>query len=230
MSAVQAERRFYTGIAIAALAVVLVGFGRSYSARLSAGPPMSALVQLHAVLFVGWMLFFVSQTSLVAARRTATHKQFGWAGAALAGAMIVVGWITAIAAARRGHGPENLGGPLGFLTISLGDLLIFAACIAAAVALRGQPVAHKRLMLLGTVAGLLPAAIGRLPLIGSRMPLVVLVFVLFLAAGPIFDRFTRGRIHPIGLWGGLLAFASVPARLALGQTEAWNAAASWLVG
>src|SRR5262245_56150190 len=99
----KAERRFYTGIALISLVVVLLGFGRSYNVRLSAGPPMSSLVYLHAALFVGWMLFFLSQTSLVAARRTATHKQLGWVGATLAVAMIVVGAMTAIAAARRGH-------------------------------------------------------------------------------------------------------------------------------
>lgn len=228
VSAAQAERRFYTGSAIVALAVVLIGFGRTYSGRLSVGPPMSGLVQVHAALFVGWMLFFVSQTSLIAARRTPTHRQLGWVGATLAAAMTVVGSITAIAAARRGHGPEAFGGPLAFLAISLGDLLIFAVCVTAAVVWRRQPVVHKRLMLLGTIAGLVPAAIGRLPLITGRMQLIVLV--LFLAAGPVFDRLTRGRMHPVGLWGGILAFASFPLRIALGQTSAWKSFAAWLVG
>lgn len=228
--AARAERRFYTGMAIAALAAVLIGFGRTYAGRLSAGPPMSGLVHLHAALFVGWMLFFVSQTTLVATRRTPMHKQLGWIGAALAGAMVVVGYVTAIAAARRGHGPAELGGALVFLTISLGDLLIFALGIAAAVAWRGRPAVHKRLMLLGTIGGLVPAAIGRLPLIASRTPLIVAVIVLFLAAGPVFDKLTRGRIHPISLWGAILVFASVPLRLALGKTAAWQSFAAWLVG
>jgi hypothetical protein len=229
VQAARAERRFYTGMAIAALAVVLIGFGRTYTGRLSAGPPMSGLVQVHAALFVGWMLFFVSQTALVATRRTPIHRQLGWIGAALACGMVVVGSVTAIAGARRGHGPEELGGPLVFLTISLGDLLIFALCVAAAVVWRGRPIVHKRLMLLGTIGGLVPAAIGRLPLIAGT-PLVVVVFVLFLAAGAVFDKLTRGRIHPISLWGAILVFASVPLRLAGGRTAAWQSFAAWLVG
>jgi hypothetical protein len=230
MQIAQAERRFYTGMAVLSLVVVLIGFGRSYDARLTAGPPMTPLVYVHAALFVGWMLFFVSQTSLVAARRTPVHRQLGWVGAALALAMVVVGAMTAIAAARRGHDPMHQDGPLAFLVIPLGDLVIFAVCVAAAVRWRGQPVVHKRLMLLATIGALLPAAIGRLPIIGGRVPVVVAVILLFLAAGPVFDKLTRGRIHPVGLWGGILVFASVPLRLALAKTAAWQSLASWLVG
>lgn len=224
------ERRFYTGMAMVSLAVVLIGFGRTYDVRLSAGPPMTPLVYIHAALFVGWMLFLVSQTSLVAVRRTAAHKQLGWIGAALAVAMIVVGAMTAIAAARRGHDPMHAGGPLAFLLIPLGDLVIFAICVGAAVLWRAQPVIHKRLMLLATIGALVPAAIGRLPIIAGRVPVVVAVILLFLAAGPVFDKLTRGRIHPVGLWGGILVFASVPLRIAIGQTAAWQSFASWLIG
>jgi hypothetical protein len=216
-------------MAIVSLVTVLIGFGRSYTARLSAGPPMTALVLLHGAVFVGWMLFLVAQTSLVVARRTAVHRRLGWVGAALAGVMIVVGAVTAIAAARRGHGPGDLGGPLGFLTISLGDLMIFGMCVGAAVRWRGTPVIHKRLMLLGTVGGLVPAAIGRLPVIGGHTALLSVTVVLFLAAGPIFDRISRGRMHPVSLWGGLVVFLSVPVRIALGQTDAWRRFAAWLI-
>lgn len=224
-----AERRFYLTISIAALATVLVGFSRTTVVRLSDGPPMTSLVYLHAALFAGWMLFLVSQTSLIAARRTPTHRQLGWVGAALAVAMMFVGAATAIAAARRGHAPGNFGGPLAFLVIPLGDLVFFAICIGAAVLWRAQPGVHKRLMLLGTLGGLVPAAIGRLPVIAGRLPLIVLVFVLFLAAGPVFDRVTRGRIHPIGLWGGILAFLFIPVRIAIAQTAWWQTFAAWLI-
>ena len=53
MQIAQAERRFYTGMAVLSLVVVLIGFGRSYDARLTAGPPMTPLVYVHAALFVG---------------------------------------------------------------------------------------------------------------------------------------------------------------------------------
>jgi hypothetical protein len=214
-------------MALGALAMVLVGFGRSSIARLSDGPPMTPLVYLHGSLFVGWMVFLLSQASLVAARRTAVHKRLGWVGAALAVVMIVVGAATAIAAARRGHGP--VGGPLAFLTISLGDLLVFAVCVWAAVAWRAQPSVHKRLMLLGTLGGLLPAAIGRLPVVASRIPLIVLVLLLVLAAQPAFDRLTRGRMHPVSLWGGVIVFVFIPIRMALGQTDWWQTFAAWLI-
>ena len=42
----------------------------------------------------------------------------------------------------------------------LGDLVSFTLLVGAAVWQRHRPAIHKRLMVLGTVGGLMPAALG----------------------------------------------------------------------
>jgi len=46
----------------------------------------------------------------------------------------------------------------------------------------------------------------------------------------VWDLKTRGRLHSVTLWGGLLILASSPLRLVLSGTGAWLAFADWAVG
>ena len=41
---------------------------------------------------------------------------------------------------------------------------------------------------------------------------------------------TRGRLHPVTLWGGLALIVSQPLRLAVMGTEGWLAFARWATG
>jgi hypothetical protein len=52
--------------------------------------------------------------------------------------------------------------------------------------------------------------------------------LLFPAAGVAFDAITRGRVHPVYVWGGTLLVLSVPARLFLSETAAWRSVAEFL--
>jgi phosphatidylserine synthase len=81
------DRRFFTGMAIAAALTVFVGFAPTYYVRgLSEAHPLSPLVHLHGIVSTAWILLFLSQTSLVAARRTDLHRRLGIAGVVLASA------------------------------------------------------------------------------------------------------------------------------------------------
>ena len=53
---------------------------------------------------------------------------------------------------------------------------------------------------------------------------------LFIAALVAWDFASRGRVHPVTLWGGLAIVVSQPLRLVLMGTEAWLACARWAVG
>ena len=45
----------------------------------------------------------------------------------------------------------------------------------------------------------------------------------------VHDWRTRGRVHPIYVWGGLVILLSGPVRFALGHTGAWQSFARFLV-
>jgi hypothetical protein len=224
------ERLFYTGMVVAIVITVFAGFSRTFYLRpYFQTQPLIPLLVLHGVAFSSWMVLLITQTTLVATKRTRTHMRLGIAGGVLASLMIVIGTVTAIV---RAKGPSPIPGvnPLSFLTIPLGDMLVFAILVGAAFYFRRRGDMHKRLMLLATIA-LLPAAVARSPFrfIETGGPLVFYgLSDLFIVPCLIYDFITRGRPHRATVLGGALIVISHPLRLVIGSTHAWLAFATWL--
>lgn len=229
------DRLFYGSIAVALALTVFLGFGPTYFFPIftrspqstQTGGPVTPLVHVHAALFSAWVLLFIGQTTLIAQRKLAVHRRVGIAGGVLAGLMVVVGTLTALKKAARGEAPVGVD-PDTFLMIPLSDMVLFAGFIAAALLLRANREAHKRLMLLAYVC-IVVAAVGRLP---GVLPLGPLVFFglafLFVLAGIIYDRVSRGRVHPVYVWGGAILVISVPLRLMISGTHWWQRVAQWM--
>lgn len=221
------DRRFYTGIAIAALATVFAGFSRTfYLKTITGAPALPLLVHLHGLVFTSWMLLFVAQTALVASARTRVHRRLGVAGGWLAALMVVVGFATARSAVARGFNPPaaNMPDSLSFMIVPVRDLVVFSTLIGLALYYRNRPEAHKRLMLLAT-ANVVPAAISRLPGSAAFPAMVPVIAFGFLLAGPIYDVAARRRVHPAYIGGVALTIASLVAESMLGPTEAWRSVA-----
>lgn len=228
------DRTFFTGMAVAMAVAVFVGFAPTFYLRLWFHRPtlngavdLSPLAYVHGVLFSGWVMLFIAQTSLVAARRVDIHRRLGLAGVAMAAMMVIVGTTTAIATAARGAGPPGVD-PLVFLAVPLGDMVLFTPLVAAAFWLRRNKEAHKRLMLLAFIS-LLAAAVARWPGVQPLGPLAYFgLSYLFIVAGVVYDLATRQRIHPAYIWGGLFMVLSVPLRLWISRTNAWHSFAEFL--
>jgi hypothetical protein len=229
------DRWFYGGVAMAMGLTVVSGFARTYygplvlggpRATLSGGP-WTVLIHAHATLFTAWVLLFVTQTALVAARRITVHRRLGVAGAFLAAAMVVAGLLVAIGAAARGSAPAGVD-PLEFLAIPLFDLVLFSGFMITALLRRRDKEAHKRLMLLAYVS-IMAAATARLPgvlLLGP--PVFFGLALMFVAAGMLYDFFTRRRVHSVYWWGAAILVLSVPLRLAISITAMWRSFAALL--
>ena len=183
---------------------------------------------MHGLIFTAWFVLLVTQTLLVARRRTDLHRRLGWVGAVLIVAMIVAGLTVAVWSARRGFTPPGGPPPLVFFVIPVFDLFVFSSLAIAGIFFRGKPETHRRLMLLATI-GLLAEPIARVPFI---LPLGLLAFFalqdLFVVVCIVYDRRTRGRVHPAFRWGGLFLVLSQPLRLVLASTGAWLAFATWV--
>lgn len=119
------DRRLYTWVAVFLPLIVLTGFARTYYLKGFFGTPAlpGLLVHLHGLVMTTWVVFFVVQVSLVASRRTRVHQRLGVGGGILAALVIIVGVLTAIAAAARGAAPTGVPA-LQFLVIPLGDMLV----------------------------------------------------------------------------------------------------------
>lgn len=227
--AARQDRRFFLGMAVAIALIVFVGFAPTFYLRGLYHPePLASVFHIHGLVFTSWVVLFVVQTALVSARRTDIHRRLGLLGGALALLMLVVGYMAAVTAARRGFTTPGLPPPLVFFVVPIFDLLVFAVLVGSGLYLRRTPAAHKRLMLLATLA-VLTAAIARLPYV---LPLGPPAFFgltdLLVLAAIVYDRLTRGRVHPALVWGGLFLIVSQPLRLAISGTDAWLRFATWL--
>jgi hypothetical protein len=223
-------RRFYVGMAIAIAITVFAGFSRTYFLKAYYGTPeLSRLLHLHGLVFTTWVLFFLVQTTLVAAGKTYLHRRMGVAGAVLAALVVVLGTTTAILRVKGGAAPIPGVSGLSFLAVPLFDMLVFAILVGSALYFRRRLEVHKRLMTLGMIA-LTSAPIARLhfPLLPPGPPTFFGLTDLFIVAMLIHDLVTRRRIHPATIWGGLLLVASQPLRLMISGTSAWLAFAGWL--
>jgi hypothetical protein len=214
-------------MALAMLLTVVIGFAPSYFLRTHFGAAaLSPLLHVHGALFTAWMVLFLVQALLVAGQRTSLHRRLGVVGGVMAVAMPLLGAVVAISAARRGVTAPGDPPPLVALAIPLGDLVVFSTLVGTGLALRRHREVHKRLMLLATI-GLLPPAIGRIPLLGAPLAYFGLTD-LFVGACLAYDRVTEGRFSRAFLWGGLFVVASQPLRLAIANTPYWLAFAGWL--
>lgn len=229
-----AERRFFTGIALVILATVIVGFSRSFFLRplFPDWPsPSETIFYVHGAVFTTWIVLFVVQATLVAGGRTELHRKIGPFSAVLAVAMVVLGTVGALVSARRVTGFTGVTvPPLQFLAVPMFDMILFAPFVWLAIAQRRNPQTHKRWMLLATV-NLVGAAIARWPGVLALGPLAFFGLTdLFVIALAIWDFRTRGRLHPVTLWGGLLIIVSQPLRLVVSSTQGWLAFARWATG
>ena len=225
-----ADGRFYSGMALAIALTVFAGFARTYYLRpYFQDAPLVPLLHLHGIIFTAWVLLFAAQTTLVAARRTALHRRLGMASVVLVPLMLAVGATTAVVRAKQGFAPPGGPPPRVFLVIPIMDLVVFGSLAGAGFYLRRRPEAHKRLMLLATIA-LLAAPIARLTpgIMRAGPPAFFGLADLFLVACVGYDLISRRRVERPTLWGGGLILASQPLRLWLGGTAGWLAFATWL--
>jgi hypothetical protein len=220
VSSTAAPRNFYVAMALISLLVVAVGFAPSfYLKSWTAAPELPALVHVHDIVFSAWILLFVAQTALVRAGKVAIHRRLGVAGACLAVAMLVLGYVTAIEAARRGHNPAGFRDAMAFLAVPIVDLVVFVPLFAGALWWRNRADIHKRLMLLATLS-LLGAAFARFPYI-EQSALSLLPYAAFALACPLYDWVVARRVHPAFVWGTVWY-------IALGASDTWHDFAVWL--
>lgn len=225
----RADRGLYTWAALAAVIVVFAGFARTYYMKgVFGAPALSGLVHLHGFVMTLWFALFVVQVRLVAKRRVRLHRRLGVFGGVLAAAVVAVGTLTAITAAGLGRSPGPP--PLVFLSIPLGDMVVFATLVSLGLAYRNRPDVHKRLLLLATLS-ILTAAIARLPFDAIRaagIPLFFALTDLCIVVCVGIDLAKNRRLHPAFGWGLLFVVASEVFRIWLAGTPQWLRFASWL--
>ncbi len=129
---------------------MIAGFGVDFPRYLHENPPAPKITYVHGVIFTGWMLLLTAQVLLVVRDRVGLHRTLGWITAAWACLMAIFGPWAVIAS-----DVVNLHSPLGdppFLSVNIVDLGAFLIFVGWGIALRKNPAAHRRIMILSTAA------------------------------------------------------------------------------
>jgi len=227
------SRFLYLGTAICLAVVVALASARTYWAPMAEGTlRVHPAIHVHAFLFFLWMVFFVCQTSFVAGRRPAWHRELGLFGIALAAAMIFSGLLAAIVSLA-----ENLAVRPEIArrsaVLSASGMVLFTTFISLGIASLKRPETHKRLMVLATFS-ILQAAIARVimhfPAIAQpeRILIGAVVVDVMLVAVVLADVRSRGRVHPVYLLGAAWIVAVQCGRVLLARTDAWVSFTEWV--
>jgi len=206
--------RFFAAMGALLLLLVVLGFSQTFYLRaFFAVRPIAPRVWLHGFALTAWFMGLVLQSVLVSTRRLDIHRRIGWGFAVLALAVVATGvWITlgtvsALSATGFDANTVQALAP----RIAWGNyssVLTFALLVGAAIVSRRSPQAHKRLMLLASIAIISPALarILRWPVFGPAlndnfaMAAIGGVFVLA-AVVAAYDLISHSRLHPATLMG-----------------------------
>ena len=240
-----ARSPFFLWMAVACAAIATLGFMPTYWLQIPAGtfrgPP---LLHIHAALNTAWVVFLVSQAWFVSRGRIRNHRDWGLLGIALASAVVVVGYVTAIVSLKERLARGEGDAARAFLTTPFTAITLFAVFTAAAIACTHRPEWHKRLMIAGTVS-LVDAAAARfafyavvghgpgvrpglMPLPPEAMPTIVgLILQLIVVVGMVHDKRVRGSVHPAWLVAFAVSVVALLLKMPLSHTAGWLGFADW---
>jgi len=228
-----AEERFFMTSAVAMAIVTVAGF--AFNALMGRSTIFSPFaVHIHGVLFMSFLVLYVTQNALVATGNVAVHKKLGRVLAVLVPAMIVAALYVIVGMLRRGAVPFFFT-PIYFLAMDVMILASFVVLVAMAIRMRKRTDWHRRLMFCAMAAftanglgRLLPAPLF-IPYAGES---AIAIGMLFPVWGMLSDRKRDGRVHPawfagvaVILAGQLVAEVVAHSSLGLGLYD-WIAAGS----
>jgi hypothetical protein len=222
------DRIFFSTMVLLILGTVLFGFARTYFlAGMVAAPLPNKLIHFHGAVFTIWIVLLIVQTALISAKQVKVHRTLGMFGFGWSLLMLGLGLFAAVDALRRGSGPLGLDAKTFFI-IPISSLVLFAIFVFSAYRLRSKAEAHKRLILISTIA-IIDAAVGRwpIPLFQQHPPTQDMVPFGFLLMLVLFDVFSLHRVSKTTIWASALLVVVHLTRVPLGFTSGWHVFADW---
>jgi hypothetical protein len=154
--------------------------------------------------------------------------------------MTIFGFLVAVNVMKRSAALGLTDEGIAFAIVPLSGILFFAVVFILAIANVRRPEIHKRLMLLASIS-LLDAAVARWfltflappgPLGPPPVPVTIapaLVAYLRLVAAIVFDWRTRGRPHPVYVYGGIALVAVKFLNWPISATPLWHSFAGGIL-
>jgi uncharacterized membrane protein YozB (DUF420 family) len=218
--------------------VIVIGFGLDIVRRSHINAWHCALiVHLHAIAYTAWLVLLAVQVWLVRTGRRDLHRRMGLAALALLPAMLILGPTTAyLGVANNPWMPDKW---IAWLSVNYTNAIGSIVLLTAGFLMRRNAAAHKRLMVMGTIAVTEPG-FSRIwaPFLEARLgegyvPFYISTYigtvVLVVAVG-IYDLATRRRLHPAYVAAALWIFANEALADWLFHQPFWLAAMKQMTG
>lgn len=229
------KSRYFLTAACLALAVVLIGFWKTFFLPSFQGTfTAPAIVYIHGGLLFLWTIFLVAQSVLIRTKNLSVHRRIGFAGLGLAVCVSVSTMALGIYVLKRdlaaGGGHTAVSSLVGMFTTPI----IFLTLVTAAIVYRRRPEIHKRLMLLAMIS-ILWAAFVRfrhyfppIPhwdiILGGIVPSSMILIAM------LWEKYSVKRIHPVYFIVGLPMMAENLTEASLFDSSGWQVVAYWLAG
>jgi hypothetical protein len=231
------DRNFFLLMVLLLWLGILMGFVPEIVGRVRTHHLFPAVVYFHGAVFVSWLCLLTIQVLLIRSRRVDLHRELGMAGTALYGAMVVLGLVTAVVVDYNLFGtPQS---DPSFLSIQFADMFAFTVLGGAAIALRKNPDAHRRLIILATIcisdAGFArwwAPGLGKLlgdGYWGSWAQLYLSNFLLIAMMG-IYDLISRRRLYSAYVLGAVWGLGLELAAVWMYLSAWWKPVATALIG
>ncbi|MEO8574496.1 MAG: hypothetical protein ABI481_11040 [Pyrinomonadaceae bacterium] len=223
--------RYFLTAGCIALAVVL-GFWKTFILPSFEGTfTAPSIIYVHGVFLFAWTVFLVFQSVLIQRRNLKLHRKIGWVGPALMLGVTISTMSTGVYVLQRdvaSQGPIAKSSFLGTLFTPI----IFVILVTAGIIYRRRPEIHKRLMLLAMIS-IIWAAFGRFRHYFPPFEQSLLVFQGIVPTSMVFvvmlwEKFTKGRIHPVYLIAGLPLVIESCAEIYFFDSSGWQIVSAWV--
>jgi hypothetical protein len=218
------SRYFYLCMGLVMAGLVVWGFSRTVEHQLfHANPPRPLLLWMHGAAFSTWIIFYITQSVLVRVHKVGVHRLIGWFGAGLATVMVPLGCTVAVVMTRFDDTVLHQSDVDQFLSIPFTDMIIFGACIAAAIYWRKKPEYHRRLIFIATCE-LMDAALGRFDFWYNHS-IFYLGLDLLIVLGMLRDLIVDGRVNKVYLYAlpAMIVLQNLAIYLWRGNPAWWQA-------
>ena len=152
------DRYFYSIVSFVMLVLTFIGFSKFLLHGREADngpitPQIVALVIVHGVALLIWIVIFFVQSLLIALKNRKLHMTLGWGGVLVAALVVITSPVMATRSVQLNQAVHLFGMTYAqFLIVMYTEIAAFTVFTALAVLYRKKPSLHRSMVVLATLS------------------------------------------------------------------------------